>query len=814
MTGALDPWRAAVRWVAWQEEGRRSARSAATSKTKVPYGAYNNNTDRADATDHHTWLTRADAERLARVRAMQGIGIVLGKLGDGWFLVGIDADTCRDPATGAIAAWADAIIGLLDTYSEISPSGSGIKLFFLIAAEDVRRFLRLINVTDERWGIKRTLGEPTGQVHPAAIEFYASHRFFTTTGQKLPKVPDYVASIPWPTLEALARLIPPANAAASAGDDHIPEGAADETVDNKALEAKLAAAFLRHVSLRDRYEGDIAGLNDTSRSARDLALANLLKRAGFSYAEMRAVLIGWAYGAGAEKAKAGDNRYFERLWERTIAPRGLPPSEPTADDVPEDEAGGCEAAGGAAEPADDDPTPDSVPLEFTENALAYEFTARHAHDLIYVHEWGKWLRWEGGLWCEDHTVRVFDAARVITAQAGNLAIATQRKGKTIAAMINKAATVAAIERLARHHHKHVHPSNAFDADPMAIGHAKDGNATLTDLCTTKERETLREDYVTKVASIAPAETDDCPIWKAFLLRIMNNDASMVSYLQRVCGYMLTGSVQEHALFFGYGTGANGKSTFASVLLGILGVGPSGYAAVAPMTTFTASNTDQHPTDLAMLRGVRCVVAYETEEGRHWAASRLKMMTGGDPIAARFMRQDFFVYLPQFKLLILGNHKPALHGIDEAIRRRLHLIPFIVTIPPGERDPHLTERLRSEYSAILRWMLIGCAVWQREGLNPPDTVTAATEAYLSNEDAIAAWIEERCELGPWRYATLKDLYPSWKGWADANGEASGSRRQFAKALDARPGLIRKALPGANISGWEGIQLRLPASQSLP
>ena len=729
MTGALDPWKDAVCWVAWLEVHRKGR------ATKVPYGAYHNNTDLADTTNPRTWLTRADAERLFRARAMSGIGIVLRDLDTGSHLAGIDIDTCRDRETGEIAPWARAIIELLDTYGEPSPSGCGVKLFLLIPSSDVRHFLDLIGAEPAVWGVKRPVGEPAGEPHAPGIEFYASHRFFTVTGNKCPGVPDYVATIPWPTLEQLAALIPPARATSTPpGADAVPEGAADETVDPTALEAKLAAAFLRDVSLRARYDGDITGLNDTSRSARDLSLANMLKRAGFSYAEIRAVLIGWQRGAGSEHAQVGDERYFVRLWERTTAPRGLPPTQPSADDAPDlvDESSDLEGAVDVA--PDDDLTPDSVPLEFTDNALAYEFTARHADDLIYVHEWGKWLRLEAGRWCEDYTVRVFDAARVITAQAGNLAIATLKNGTKVAAVINKAATIAAIERLARHHHRHVRPSDAFDADAFKIGHAQEGNTTLTDLRTTKERETRRDDYVTKVTTVAPAEADNCPIWKAFLQRIMDNDASMVGYLQRVCGYMLTGSVQEHALFFGYGTGANGKSTFASVLLGILGVGPSGYAAVAPMTTFTASNTDQHPTDLAMLRGVRCVVAYETEEGRHWAASRLKMMTGGDPIAARFMRQDFFVYLPQFKLLILGNHKPALHGIDKAIRRRLHFIPFVVTIPPDERDPHLTDRLRAEYPAILRWMLIGCAVWHREGLNPPDTVTAATEAYLSNEDA--------------------------------------------------------------------------------
>ena len=119
----------------------------------------------------------------------------------------------------------------------------------------------------------------------------------------------------------------------------------------------------------------------------------------------------------------------------------------------------------------------------------------------------------------------------------------------------------------------------------------------------------------------------------------------------------------------------------------------GYCRTAPIETFTASPSDRHPTDLAGLRGARLVTAVETEEGRRWAESKIKALTGGDKIAARFMRQDFFEYTPQFKLLIAGNHKPGLRSVDEAIRRRLHLIPFTVTIPAEERDPGLPDKLQ-------------------------------------------------------------------------------------------------------------------------
>jgi putative DNA primase/helicase len=266
------------------------------------------------------------------------------------------------------------------------------------------------------------------------------------------------------------------------------------------------------------------------------------------------------------------------------------------------------------------------------------------------------------------------------------------------------------------------------------------------------------------------------------------------------------------LFFLHGTGANGKSTFASVLLGILGTGPSGYAAVAPISTFLASQMEQHPTDLAMLQGVRCVIAHETEQGRAWATSKIKMMTGGDLISARFMRKDFFTYSPQFKIIILGNHKPVLHLVDDAMRRRLHLVPFLVTIPEEERDQKLAEKLKAEYPQILGWMAQGCVEWQRIGLAPPQKVRDATSKYLTTEDNITNWIADCCSFDAGEYSPLRTLFASWKAWCEKNGERyPGPSKQLAKALDGRPELKREENRKGQ-AGWRGIRIRPDDEQS--
>jgi putative DNA primase/helicase len=234
------------------------------------------------------------------------------------------------------------------------------------------------------------------------------------------------------------------------------------------------------------------------------------------------------------------------------------------------------------------------------------------------------------------------------------------------------------------------------------------------------------------------------------------------------------------LFFLYGTGANGKSVLIDTISGILG----DYHKTAPIETFTASKTDRHPTDLAGLMGARLVTAIETEEGKGWAESKIKALTGGDKISARFMRQDFFEFTPQFKLIIAGNHKPSLRSVDEAIRRRIHLIPFTVTIPPDERDLELKKKLEAEWPGILQWMIEGCLEWQQLGLTPPKAVVDATDAYLEAEDAISAWIDECCIRDVNAWATSSDLFTSWTAFANGAGEFVGSSKRLRQNLEAR------------------------------
>ena len=433
---------------------------------------------------------------------------------------------------------------------------------------------------------------------------------------------------------------------------------------------------------------------------------------------------------------------------------------------------------------------DDRPPVFSDEALALGFAELHASDLRYVAAWGRWLSWDGTRWQFDNTLAAYDLVRKVC----RVAAAQCNKGK-IASVLASAKTVAAIERLAKADRRIAATVDQWDVDPWLLNTP----GGVIDLKTGRMRPHQPDDYMTKITAAAPSRACSTPTWLGFLDRVTGGDGELIAFLQRMVGYALTGSIQEHALFFGYGTGANGKTTLLNAITGVVG----DYHRTAPIETFTAAQSERHPTDLAGLRGARLVTATETEEGRRWAEAKIKALTGGDKIAARFMRQDFFEYTPQFKLLIAGNHKPGLRSVDEAIRRRLHLIPFAVTIPIEERDSNLGDRLRSEWPGILAWMIAGCMEWQKRGLAPPDAVTSATAAYLEAEDALTAWLDEVGTRDVNAWETTKALFTSWKAWADNAGEHPGTMKRFVQNLETR-GLTAERQRHAR--GFRGLRLR--------
>ena len=285
-----------------------------------------------------------------------------------------------------------------------------------------------------------------------------------------------------------------------------------------------------------------------------------------------------------------------------------------------------------------------------------------------------------------------------------------------------------------------------------------------------------EDYITRRTAVTPAITAECPRFLKFLRQASGGDAALIGFLQRWFGYCLTGITREHALIFLYGPGGNGKG----VLLQTIGAILHDYCVTAAMETFTASRGERHPTDLAMLHGARLVITTETEEGQAWAEARIKALTGGDAISARFMRRNFFTYIPTFKLTVSGNHKPVLRNVDDAARRRFNMVPFLYK--PSEPDTKLSDNLKDEWPGILRWMIDGCLAWQREGLVPPSSVIEATGAYFFEQDIFAQWIDERCEVGTGLGASNDSLVRSWRSFVVKRGEEPRTSRWLGASLD--------------------------------
>ena len=367
----------------------------------------------------------------------------------------------------------------------------------------------------------------------------------------------------------------------------------------------------------------------------------------------------------------------------------------------------------------------------------------------------------------------------LRAAGGRPAIAGARTARGVQAFIRSNPAIAA-------------PHDQFDANAMMLGTP----GGVVELKTRRARPAERADYITKSTSVSPKWREP-KLWLRFLGEATGGDVALMGYLQRVAGYCLTGSTREHALFFLFGAGKNGKSVFLNTITRIAG----DYAVTASMDTFTASKSDRHPTDLARLDGPRLVTASETEEGRAWAESRIKQLTGGDPIAARYMRQDFFEFRPVFKLMIAGNFQPQLHNVDEAMRRRFHMVPFLHT--PANPDPRLEEKLTAEHPQILAWMIEGASVWASRGLQRPDAVVDASERYFDEQDLFGHWLAECCVQRRSAVGRSGELFASWRAFARRNGEDAGTQKAMAGALRKRG--FQSVRQSGGTRAWQGIEV---------
>ena len=422
----------------------------------------------------------------------------------------------------------------------------------------------------------------------------------------------------------------------------------------------------------------------------------------------------------------------------------------------------------------------------TDLGNAQRLVERYGKLMRYVHEWGRWIVWDGKRWAPDRTGQVQRFAKDTVHQMHVLAAdknRSDRKALSMWAFRSEAeARLAAMVSLARTEPDIPVRSEQLDADPYLFNVE---NGTI-DLRTGQLRDHDQADLITKLAPVEHDRDAKAEIFNSFLLEVMDGREELVRFLQRAVGYSMTGSVLEHVLLFLYGLGANGKTTFLDLFLTMFG----DYGRQSEPELLMRKRGEAHPTGVANLKGARLVVTSEIDAGRQMAEPLVKQLTGGDRITARFMRQDFFEFEPSHTLWLMANHKPVVKGTDIAIWRRIQLVPFDVTIPPERQDPQLPDKLEAELPGVLNWAVQGCLDWQREGLAAPAEVRNATQDYRDNMDTLGGFIAEHCIIADSASVEAKDLYVHYKVWADHAGEKKLPKNVFGRQLQERGFETRK------------------------
>ena len=425
----------------------------------------------------------------------------------------------------------------------------------------------------------------------------------------------------------------------------------------------------------------------------------------------------------------------------------------------------------------------------SEDDMARRFEQAVAGRLLWETDRGKWWEFVDGVW-------QFDVSKAPQREAREL-VRSLTEGFTSQELekYRRLTYITHVAQLAESATALQTSATAFDADLMLCG--VPGGMAL-DLRTGATRPATEGDRLTKQLGCAPG-TVAPRRWLQFLHEATGGDAAYVEYLQRVAGYCLTGSIQEHALFFVYGAGGNGKSVFLDVLGAVLGA----YHRNSPAETFASRSQDKHPEELARLQGARLVTASETETDRAWAEARIKALTGGDLITARRLNENSVTWRPQFKLIIAGNSRPRLRVVDEAMKRRFHILPFVVT--PAKPDQTLRDRIiAEELPGVVAWAVAGCQAWQAQGLQRPEVVQRETMAYLESQDLLGQWLEECCCVGTGYKGKSAELFAGWETWAEGQGERGGSNKAFSEAMEKR-GFRKDKSNG--IMWWKGVALQV-------
>lgn len=726
-------------WVCWRAVPNPKSHSGLSKQPVNPITG-----GMAKSNDPTTWSDFQTAVNMSANFA--GIGFMFSN--SPFFGVDVDdaADSVRDFATGK----RDNIIGEfvygLKSYAEYSQSGNGIHII-----------------------CKGSL--PAGARRKGKVEMYESGRFFVMTGKYISEfveISDCTESIKLLHAKYLGSkqdnqpplpYVPPVNAPVSLSEREIIE---------RASNASNGAKF------RQLYNGDFSAYN--SQSDADMAFCSML-----------------AFWCGGDSVKM-DNIYrssglMREKWDRkqsgstygniTLAKAVSDCREyytPSKRDDYSISIGGNSSG--------NDKSRKNYTFDDTGNSQrlydAYSDIIRYC----YIDR--KWLYYQSGKWIYDNLgyIRTLadDVVNKMSYDVKYYEIQDEHNGTDITKKfqkhLTKSRSYAGKTNFIKEaeHLISIAPSQ-FDRHTSLLN-CKNG---ILDLRTGELQQHDKNKYFTKMVQVNYNES--APIsekWLKFLGDIFANDTDTINYIQKVCGYLLTGSTAEQCAFFLYGTGRNGKSTFLEILRYIMG----DYATnIQPQTIMVKPNSGNAPnSDIARLKGARLVTSVEPNEGMKLDEGLVKQLTGDDTVTARKLFAEEFEFKPEFKLFMATNHKPTIRGTDTGIWRRIHLIPFTVQIPPEKVNRHLKYHLVAEAEGIFRWCVEGCLKWQKEGLLMPATVKNAVKEYHHEMDVIATFIDECCaEQGE---VKASEIYASYVRWASENNEYTMSSTKFGIEMAKR------------------------------
>jgi putative DNA primase/helicase len=742
----------------------------------------------ASTTKSTTWSSFTNACAAVQKWSVTGIGFVF--TGSDLYS-GVDIDNCRNPETGEIAEWAWVIIRALDSYTEISPSGTGVHII--------------------------VLGQlPTGcgnQIshHGGKVEMFSRDRYFTFTGILVAGTPTEIRDR-YTELLGLHSELFAGRRANNLAKDSAPSSAlpaSDAELIAKARRAKNGAKFERLWS--GQWEGDYP-----SQSEADSALCCLLAfwtgndptRMDSLFRQSGLMRDKWVAGLYAkvtiEAAVAVGSATYQP-GRRSASPRRTAP-----------------ILGGHGDKGGSGPSPDLLHFPYTDTGNAERLVLMHGSDLRFCMEMKKWLAWDGRRWTSEDSravKRLFkNTIREMYRQAAAIADKDRRESaEKHARQSEAAAKIRAALECAECEAGIGVSANALDTHPFLLNCL---NGTI-DLQTGKLRVHDRRDLITKIVRVHYRDDATCPLFLRFLHRIMgdNCDAEpvgraprLVTYLQKCFGHSLTANVSEKAIFCFFGSGNNGKTTLLEIIRFIL----TEYSAQVLIDSLMAHQSRESNTsaaDLADLRGARFVTTSEAEEGQKLAVGKIKYLTPGmGEIKACRKYENPISFAATHKLFLDANHKPVIRGGEKAIWNRLKPIPFVVTVPPEEIDKSLLEKLKAEAEGILAWMVEGCLQWIREGLGDPPEVAEASAEWQAESDRFRVFIAERYVVQAAGWVPVLQPWSAYGNWCDANREPNRLTKTAFDAklaeLGCRPGLRNSG----KVRAWIGIRVRNPEDDS--